>query len=305
MTKTLGKGLYIQVYRGAMKGTPAEKTAKLVAAMDKWKALGVTGVAWHGFVGDLSVAEFAKVTKLCKDRGMKSLAAFGLGSTRPVDYGNWIGDLANAPDCDGVVFDMEGAWEDEQADKAKAKLMGDTFRAKAPNALAIDQPWPVPTLHWSMFPWEESAEFIDIRAPQYYCNNWRNQWGKEAYEKCWKWFDESWVKLNARLAPKNLVRPVIPTIQGYYWDLTDLVNCLTSFDTMIVWSEPFPDATFLVGLDAWHRLQSLGFTGPKAVEAFQASWNKAHPTDLLTVDNGFGPKTAAKLGVDLSTLPKT
>lgn len=300
--KTIENGLYIQIYRDAIRGTPTIKQKKLLQQLDilsQYKI--VKGIAWHGFVGDLSVEKFNELTKYCKERNLKSLAAYGLGSKEPEKYGKWIGEVANQPDCYSVIFDMESAWESDDKKKtpvllAKAKKMGEVFRSISPNSLAIDQPWPVPTYHWS-FPWEETAEFIDIRAPQYYVNNWIRQYGKEAYEKCWAWFEQSWKKLNERLAKKNLVKPMIYTIQGYKWNLTDLIHCLCSNPTLIVWSDPFPDEVFMLGLEIVNKLFSMGFTGPDAVRKFQEHWNMNNPKDKITVDNLFGKETAKRLGV--------
>jgi hypothetical protein len=128
-------------------------------------------------------------------------------------------------------------------------------------------------------------------------NNWIATRGKERYAYCWDWFEKSWERLNAKYATKGLVKPVIKTIQGYKWYYPHLVNCLTSNDTLIIWSDPFPDDVFVQCLEVVSTLEKLGFSGPKAVEAFQTQWNKDHPTDLISVDNICGPKTVAKLGL--------
>ena len=292
MAGTLEKGIYIQVYRDKIPGkTHADKMKNVGLEMDKWKALGVKGVAWHGFVGDMDRTKFAELTQLCVARGLLSLGAFGLGSTRPVDYGNWIGDIANAPGCYAVVFDMEGAWEDEVADKAKCTLMGKTFRAKAPNALVIDQPWPVPTLHNS-FPWEESAAWVDVRAPQVYSNNFSSSHGRESYSYFWNWHLKEWPKLEARLAPKGLVKPKIPTVEGYSWFFSNSLRCVLEHDTLIVWSEPFPEQEFLFAMEVANKLASLGFHGARAVWDFQTSMN-----GLLEIDGICGAKTIKELGL--------
>lgn len=289
----LPAGKYVQIYRGSMS---AAQVAGLGDKLDELKKLGVTGIAWHGFTTEMNPVVFARLTKLCTDRGMLSIAAFGMGSQDPVGMGTRMGKVGLVPGCLAVMFDMEGAWDSGK--QVQAVQLGQAFRAVAPNVLTIDQPWPVPTVHWQ-FPWEETAAFIQIRAPQYYVNDWTAQHGDARYAKCWAWFDSAWAKLNSRLAPKNLVRPQIVTIQGYRWVFHDLVNCLMTNDTVIVWAEPFPDAVFMLALDVVVRLQSLGFSGANGVRQFQEKWNKDHTMDLLTADNSCGPKTALRLGVTL------
>jgi hypothetical protein len=291
MERILSPGYYIQPYMDKIPGkTIKEKQHSFSQHMAEFKSLGVSGICWHGFVGGLDKLQFDSWAKMCKDIGMKSLAAYGLNSLNPTQKGEWIGKVANSPLCDGVIFDMEGAWEDEAEDKRKATEMGNAFRSLAPNALALDQPWFAPASHWSMFPWEESAKFIDVRAPQVYCNNFVRQYGNEAYEKVFAWFERDWAKLNNRLASSGLVKPVIITIQGYVWNLTDLITCLTKYDTVIIWCEPYPDSTTLRGLRVVKKLKSLGFSGSQAVGDYQR-------TVGLTADNICGEKTLTSLGI--------
>jgi hypothetical protein len=294
----LPPGKYVQIYRDAVRGrNHAEKIASMAAELDKLKALGVKGILWHGFPSEMTPAVFQELAALCSARGLLALAAFGLGDTDPEGAGRKIAAVANLPECFAVVFDMEGAWENEPGDKQKAVLIGKAFRDLAPNALAFDQPWPVPNYH-SSFPWEETAAFIDVRAPQYYVNDWASSKGAARYAFCWNWFNTAWTWLNTkRLGPKGLVKPVIYTIQGYRWVFKDLVNCLTSFPTVFIWAEPYPDDVFMAALGVAQKLESLGFTGPSAVQNFQNAWNRAHPQDLIGSDNACGPVTVSKLGL--------
>lgn len=295
--RTLPPGRYIQVYRDAIRGrNQAAKMAAIATALDQFKAVGVKGVLWHGFVGEMDAAKFKELSAMCASRGLFSLAAFGLGPSEPEKSGKWIGEIANLPECFAVVFDMEGAWEIPSG-KTKAMALGKAFRDVAPNALALDQPWADPTVHWSLFPWEETAVFIDARYPQFYVNNWFRELGEKRYAQCWTRFLKAWERLNARLAAKNLVRPVSYTIQGYKWVFRDLVNCLTTNPTLIIWTDPFPDEITVAALKAVHALESQGFHGPNAVKDFQAKWNKDHPGDSLTTDNLCGPATMNKLGL--------
>lgn len=305
MKKTLPDGIYIQPYMDKFPGaTRQAKLDNVRREVSKWKDAGVAGVAWHGFAGReygpwqmLGPELFTTLTAITKEFGMLSLAAYGLGSTKAVAKGEFIGKVGALPICDGILFDMEGAWENEPSDKPDAKKMGDAYRALAPDQWTCDQPWFAPAVHWSKFPWEETAGFVDERCPQVYCNNFIKQWGKDAYEKTWAWYMKDWVKLDKRLAARNLVRPRRPTIQGYEWDnMTDLVHCLTANPSLFVWCEPFPDTMFLQGLEIRKKLLDLGFSGPEAVKQFQANWN-ATGGRTLSVDNQCGPNTISALNL--------
>jgi hypothetical protein len=296
-TKTLPTGRYVQIYRGAVRGnSKAEKRTSIAQTLDKLKAVGVKGIVWHGFSNELTPNVFLELAAIATARGLLSLASFGDGDSDPDGFGRRVGAIANLPECVGVVLDMEGIWENEQDDKADAIKLGKALREVAPDALVIDQPWPVPNLHNS-FPWDETAAYVDIRAPQYYVNNWIGSKGKDRYSFCWNWFEESWKKRNDKYAQKGLVKPMIKTIQGYKWFFKDLVHCLTSNPTLIVWSEPYPDQVFMAGLAVVQKLESLGFTGPEAVKAFQTNWNRTHPQDQIGIDNIIGPMTMSKLGL--------
>lgn len=305
MTKALPEGIYIQPYMDKFPGaTRQDKISNLRRQVQLWKELGAVGVAWHGFAGPeygpwqkLDPVLFEMLSQLAQEQGLKSLAAYGLGSTKAVAKGEFIGKVGALDSCDGILFDMEGAWENDASDKPDAKKMGDAYRALAPNQWTADQPWFAPASHWSKFPWEETAGFVNERCPQVYCNDFVKQWGPDAYEKVWAWYQKDWQKLDARLAPKNLVRPRRPTIQGYAWNnLADLVNCLTSNPSLFVWCEPFPDAQFIQGLRIQKRLTNLGFRGPDAVRKFQENWN-ATGGRPLTVDNQCGPNTISALNL--------
>jgi hypothetical protein len=298
-TKTLPQGRYVQIYRGAVRGTTrADKISSMTNAVNSLKLLGVKGIIWHGFSGELTPTSFKELAAICSARGLLALASFGDGDSHPDELGRKIGAIAALPECFAVILDMETIWENEPDDKAKAVVLGREIRKVAPNALIIDQPWPVPNLHNS-FPWEETAAFVDIRAPQYYVNDWMSSKGAARYSFCWAWFERSWAQLNARLATKGLVKPVIKTIQGYKWVFKDLVNCLTSNPTLLIWAEPYPDAVFMSALAVAQRLESLGFTGPNAVKSFQDKWNLDHPTDMIGSDNICGPMTVTRLGLPL------
>lgn len=293
-TKTLSEGIYIQIYRDVIPGrTQNEKMRNLANKLDLFKSLGVVGILMHGFTTEMDVDKFKELAKLCLDRGLLCLAAYGLNSSDPLGKAQRMAEVANLPECAALVLDMEGSWEDEQSDKQTAITLGVELKKLAPNVLIVDQPWPVPTVHWSLFPWEETAAYVDIRAAQWYCNDWKSQYGKERYNKCFTWFTNSWKQLDERLAKKNLVKPEIKTLQGYAWDdiFSDLVNCLTSNSTLFVWCEPWPSDGFIKGIKIKNELAKRGFIGPEAVKNYQLSTN-----GKLTADNVCGPKTLKELG---------
>lgn len=290
---SLPAGRYVQVYLDSLRGGLDSKIKLLIPKLDKLKQLKIKGILWHVAsyedVTKFTPEVFKKLAKLCSERQMLALAAFGLRPTNPAVDGAHIGLIANLPECFAVVFDMEGAWEVKDG-KIKAIELGTAFRKVAPDALALDQPWADPTYHWSAFPWEETAEFIDIRMPQFYVNNWMKQHGAKRYEICWTRFVNAWEKLKKRLEPKKLWKPVMYTIQGYKWVFKDLVNCLTSNPTLFIWSDPLPDDVCMAALQVVAALEAKNFHGPNAVRDFQASVG-------LVADNIYGPQTASKLGL--------
>ncbi len=296
MARTLPAGVHVQIYREAV---PDE--ASLDDALDALGALGVAGVAWHGFPAELTPARFAALREKADARGLLSFAAFGLGrgaNKSPRDAGERIAAVAHAPGCAGVLFDAEHLWEDERSDKAKAATLMTAFRDAAPDALAIDQPWPIPTVHGS-FPWEAFYAHVDFTAPQVYCNNWRQQWGRDAYERFEAWHLDAWRSLEARIARAGLAMPrKINTRQGYRWFLDDCVTMLCREPTVIVWSDPFPDVTFRFALAAVRALAARGFAGADAVRAFQADARAAGAYGGA-VDGRFGRTSAKALGLDV------
>lgn len=293
--RTLPPGRYVQIYRGAVRGNgKAEKRASIAAALDRFKALGIKGVIWHGSSTELTPVVFLELAALATARGLLSLAAFGDGDSDPEGFGRRVGAIANLPECVAVVLDMEGVWENEANDKADAVKLGRALREVAPDALVFDQPWPVPNLH-SSFPWDETAAFVDVRAPQWYFNDFKKNFGGQRYQKCLKWFGDSWRVLETKLGAKNLIRPRIMTIQGYGWDdiFPDLVDCLTKNPTIFIWSEPYPTEQFMKALEVVKKLEVLGFAGSDAVLSYQRSTNGA-----LQQDNRCGPATLASLGLN-------
>jgi hypothetical protein len=290
----LKAGVHVQIYRDALHGADrAAKLARLDAALADFAAAGVAGVAFHGFVGDLTPAKFGELAALAARHGLQASAAFGLGdgnSHRPEQAGVWMASVAKRPDCAALILDAEGAWENEPGDRPAATAMGASFRASAPDAYVITQPWPVPTLH-SKFPEREFAAWVDADARQAYVNDWTRQYGKARYARCMAWFAASQAQLARQLG--DLARPQLITLQGYGWAdiLPDLVDGLLTHPIVVMWSEPFPDAATMRALAAVKALKTAGCTGPDAVRQFQARHGAP-----LAVDGRCGEKTMAALG---------
>lgn len=247
-------GLYIQVYRDAIKADPrrpwmdssAAKREWLMPHLTMWALLGVRGVAWHGFSTELTAAALAPLTAMCRGSGMLSLAAYGMDATDPAGKALRVGNVLVSDACDGVVLDAEGAWD--KGGKAAAATFRDAFlpyRAKAPSKPVVDQPWPMPLVH-SGFPYDEFGACVDARAPQVYVNDWR---GSDRFARVTAESARQWAELDKRITVK---RPVWATFQGYGWDSIrdDLVRVFdrAEREPVLVWCEPVPSDTFMHAL---------------------------------------------------------
>lgn len=292
--KQLIPGFYAQIYLDSIHGSNGKsKNQVLEEMLDRLTSVGAAGIIFHGFTKTLTPIEFLPLSQLCVQRNILALAAYGLNATDPIGKATRIAQVANMPECYAVVFDMESSWEIHgQDNKGLAKTLGDTFRSLSPDSLVLDQPWPDPTNHYGHFPWEETAAFIDIRAAQWYCNDFTSQYGKDRYSKCWDSFSKSWETLDKRLALKNLVKPEIKTVQSYRWIFADLISCVTSEPTLIFWIENHLPEDFMVALEVVFKLKNLGFTGLDAVKNYQASVG-------LNPDNDCGEKTVKSLGLEI------
>ncbi len=302
-TKIAPTGYVLQLYRGSS----GFNFDRLAANLPRYKACGVTGIAPHGFVGDLDRTKFDKYVKLAKANGLACYAAYGLGSKDPVQRGTWIGKVAQHPDCSGILFDMEGGFEDENSDKQAATDLGKAFVAQFPNGerdvWCCDQPWAVPSYHWSKFPWEEAAAFVDARAAQFYYNDWK---GVGRYDRLNPWFHTDWDKLNARLARTNNVRPLLLTLQAYGWSdiFPKFISCLLDNPTAFFWCDQgLPRENALLGMRtvkalAESPLRAGGFRGASAVLDFQKAYNATNPAKRIAEDGKCGYReTLPALGI--------
>lgn len=282
---TINEGVWIQIYRDKVPNRDV-----LARKLDEFKSLGCPGVAMHGFTHELP-DRFESLAQMCNIRGLECMAAFGMNSQEPRKKGERIARVARMPTCYAVVLDAEGAWEDEDADKQHAEELSIALHSGAPGAVYIDQPWFAPLVHWSRFPWEEFARCVNYRAPQVYCNNFTRQYGRDRYKIIWQRYEREWKKLESRLG--ELTRPRFPTIQGYAWILSDLVDCLCKNPAVLMWCEPFPDNVATTALRVRQALAGRNFNGPSAVRDFQKD---AH----ITVDGIVGRETMRALGLQPS-----
>jgi hypothetical protein len=253
--RKLPAGIYIQVFRGKVPGsTRTQRLALYTAKVREFASLGAKGIAHHGFSTELTADALRDLTGICRDNGMRSLAAFGMDSSDPAGKGERIGRVLESDHCDGVLLDAEGAFEDtaDGDDKAHARAFASTFlshRNAVPHKIVCDQPWMLPTVHWSKWPWEEFADCVDARAPQWYWNDFSRQYGRDRVAKMAPKCGAAWDKLNARLARTGHKRPVWGTLQGYAWsDIPDeLATALkrSTTEPLFVWCEPWPDDAFM------------------------------------------------------------
>jgi hypothetical protein len=257
VNRTLPEGIFVQSYRGKIPGASHQKRLDYAARqLDVLAGAGIRGVFWHGFSVEMTPEIFSDWARLCTQRNLLACAAFGLDATDAAGKGMRMSRVAKLPECTAIALDAEGAYDRNQ--QASALAMGKAFRALAPNALVLDQSWPVPTVHMG-FPYEQFAgfrdahaayvEFVDLHAEQRYCNDWLRQWGARRYQLCEQLFDKAEARLDEILPPEAR-RPHIRTIQGHGWaDIPgDLDDCLSRHKTMLVWSEPFPSPDFVAAL---------------------------------------------------------
>jgi len=303
-------GIYIQLYRGGIRG--GEKT--LVRYLKTLKKERLPGVIMHGGPQELTTS-WNRLAVLAQDQGLLPMVSWGLDSpkTSAIDKGKYMGEVLQRPSCLAGLIDAEAYWDGGARDQ-DAILMCQEIRKLAPDKPLGDQPWFAIQSHgdpekggtFRGFPVDEFALFVTwSRFPQGYCNNFIKQYGTEAYEIIFAWMEKDWTLLEKHLKP-SMVRPRSVTIQGYRWNITDEIHCLLKYhlqlhQSVIIWSDPFPDETTIKAIRFVYKLRDLGMTGPgitpeAAIRSFQVEYNKTAKRKI-SVDGIAGPKTITAAGV--------
>jgi hypothetical protein len=296
---SLTPGVYLQIYRSALKGSnQAEKIGSLRSFLGSKSDASnrglnsVCGVVLHGFPRELT-KNFITWAKPIREAGWLTLASWGLdGATdddgsrlTAAEKGSLVGQVLVDPYCRAGLLDAEGQWDsdtgaDDDMDESGALALTAALRKVAPNALVGDQPWFAIDSHGSVrkkpqpidkgsvfqgFPVDEFAACINWRRfRQAYCNNFTKQWGVNRYSKVFSWMEKDWKIVDDALRTQNLSRPLGVTIQGYGWVLHHLVDCIltevvTKSQEVIVWCDALPDATTMNALFIVQRLDQEGF----------------------------------------------
>ena len=294
----LPSGVHLQIYLDAIGATSlADRAARLDAELDAWRDAGVAGVVLHGFPRSLPGA-YDALAKVVANHGLSCGAAMGFDEAHvdAAEKGEALGALAARCDCYVALADCETHFDTSPTRREEMGALGTAFRARAPAATCIAQPWPEPLLHAS-FPYEEENAFVDANAYQAYFNAWKASRGAHRYAALAPIFRSQWATLEAsRLAA--CPRPTMLTIEGYGWDDVpwDCVDCLLTNEAVIVWCDPFPTPTLLNAVRAARALARRGFAGPDAVRAFQADAKHSEAFDGA-IDGKYGPITMRALGV--------
>jgi hypothetical protein len=248
--RPLPYGVGVQVYRDAVPGkTQQARWAACETACRRFARHGVEWVAWHGFSTELDTERFKPLAEIARGCGLTPWAAYGIDSTDMAGKGRRIGEVAQMPECAGVIIDGEGKLEDEppRIEMTRAKELRVSLRAAAPDASVIVQTWELPQKHAGM-PYEELAELADCIAPMEYLNNWRQTYGARRAAMMEPRWREGRAWLAARIAPR--VRPFFRTTHAVGWDDIPASRdaMLREHETLLVWSEPWPDTAFLAAI---------------------------------------------------------
>ena len=314
-------GVYIQIYRGAVKAAHGgTKRDTLARYCDAIKLMGYPGVIFHGFPEELEAA-WDGLAKLATERGIAAMASWGLDSKgmSAKTKGEHIAAVLAKPSCQAGFLDAEGQWDSDlgpadDMDEAGALELSQAILKGAPGAWVGDQPWYAIQAHGSLrrtakpidkggvfagFPVDEFATCCNLgRFRQAYIYNKLGQ----GYQSTFARMDREWESIQPALCAAGLERPLRVTLQAYGWKLHEMVHVLLDRGVkpnvpVVLWSDPFPDAVCLQALHAVRWMQQEGFAAAgvepeNAVRRAQLQLNKSGAG--LAVDGTWGPMTHEK-----------
>lgn len=309
-------GLYIQIYRGKVPGSSQAARDQWLQSRLSWASQhALPGIVFHGFSREL-IRNWPRLARIAHDNGLLALASWGLDSSQDDDgtrltaaeKGQCIGEVLGQPTCAAGLGDAESQHDDtkdptDDMNEHGALVLGQALRetvtkAGFPAKLFGDQPWFAIDSHgelrkvprpadqggvFSGFPVDEFAVAAVnwIRFPQFYPNDFVRRFGDRRYFEVLAWMERDWARIEPALETAGLKRTRSITTQMYGWELHHFVHCLLTWIftrqlPVIGWSEAWPDAVSIVGIEAVVFLARRGFAVPGAdaleiVKEFQRS----------------------------------
>ena len=120
MNTSILPGVYLQIYRGAIRGrTVQERRDTLARYCDKIVVMAarhglVQGPVYHGFCEEM-VDSWPRLAQLARERGLPALASGGLdgrdlSATRK---GDLVGQVLADASCAAGLLDAEGQWDSD------------------------------------------------------------------------------------------------------------------------------------------------------------------------------------------------
>ncbi len=324
-------GVYLQIYRGAIRGrTLDDRRDTLARYCDEIASMRSHGLVqapvFHGFCEDLRDA-WPRLAALAAERSLPALASWGLDGRglSAARKGDLVGQVLASPDCAAGLLDAEGQWDSDlgaadDMDEAGALALCQALRARDPDTPVGDQPWFAieahgdvrrtarPTAEGGVFAGFPVDEFATVttwgRFRQAYIYNSRGAHYGPTFER----MDREWAAVTPALRSAGLERPLRVTLQAYGWKLHELIHalldrCVRPREPVVLWCDPWPDATTLAALRFVEILMREGFAAPgvdarEAVRLWQRSYNACAPSERqLSVDGWAGTASALAAGV--------
>lgn len=322
------RGVYLQLYRGAIRGASlAAKRDQLARYCDTIATMAhggsvVAGVVMHGFCEDLA-SSWPRLAAFGSERQIPVLASWGLDSRDLTARrkGELVASVLRDASCAAGLLDAEGQWDSDlgaadDMDEAGALELSQAIIEGAPGAWVGDQPWYAIESHGDVrrtmkpmcagsvfqgFPVDEFATVATWgRFRQAYIYNAKGPWS--GYAQTFARMDQHWNGIAPALASVGLARPTRVTLQAYGWKLHELVDAILrrgvlAREPLVFWSDPWPDVTTLRALAFVDMLVREGFTAGatdarEVVRAFQSDYNtRARSDHQLAVDGWAGDDT--------------